>query len=155
MSERLAAMNNLKEDLEVLRRVPIFESVDAASLRLLAFTSQRMLFEPGQVLMHQGAESDQGYVIISGSADVLVEAGGLPVKIAEVGRHDFIGDIAMLCNRPRAATVVATSPVDVLVIERAQFLELAEHAPRMAIEIMRVLADRLGRAIQELARARS
>jgi CRP-like cAMP-binding protein len=135
--------------------VPIFDSVDPASLRLLAFTSQRMMFEPGQVLMHQGAESDEGYVIISGSADVLVEAGGLPVKIAEVGRHDFVGDIAMFCDRPRTATVVATSQVDTLLIKRVQFMELMEHAPRMAIEIMRVLADRLSRANQELARARS
>ena len=148
-------MSNLKEDLEVLRRVPLFAAVDSASLRLLAFTSQRIAFQPGQALVRQGAETDEAYVIIAGSADVLVEAGGDPVKIAEVGRNDFVGDIAVLCDRPRTATVIATSPLEALVIHKAQLMELLEHSPRMAIEIMRVLADRLTHANQELARALS
>lgn len=148
-------MGNLKEDMEVLRRVPMFDSVDPASLRLLAFTAQRMLFDPGQALVEQGELSDEGYVIIHGSADVLVQAGGAPVKIASVGRHDFVGDIAMLTNRPRSATVTATERLEALVIKKTHLFDLLHHSPKMAIEMMRVLAERLTATISELAKARS
>jgi CRP-like cAMP-binding protein len=148
-------MSDLKDDLEALRRVPIFDAVDPASLRLLAFASRRLAFEPGQALVRQDEESDEGYVIISGCADVVVEAGAGPVKIAEVGRDDFIGDIAMFSDRPRSASVIATSRLEALVIKKAQLMDLLQHSPRMAIEILRVLANRLSGAIQELAKARS
>jgi len=148
-------MSNLKDDIEVLRRVPIFDSVDPASLRLLAFTAQRMTFPPGQALVEQGAHSDEGYVIVSGKADVLVSANGSPVKVAEVGRDDFVGDIALFCDRPRTATVMPTAPVEALVIRKQHLMEVLQHSPKMAIELMRALADRLIRVNQELAKARS
>ena len=148
-------MSNLKEDMEVLRRVPMFDSVDPASLRLLAFTSQRMVFEPGQSLVEQGELSDEGYVIINGGADIFVKAGAAPVKVASVGRNDFVGDIAMLTNKPRTATVTATSKLDALVIKKTHLFDLLHHSPGMAIEMMRVLAERLTTAISDLAKARS
>ncbi len=148
-------MSNLKEDMEVLRRVPLFDSVDPASLRLLAFASQRMVFDPGQSLVQQGELSDEGYVVIKGRADVLVTVGATPVRVATIGRNDFVGDIAMLTNRPRSATVTATERLEALVIKKTHLFDLLHHSPKMAIEMMRVLAERLTATISELAKARS
>jgi CRP-like cAMP-binding protein len=148
-------MTSLKENLDVLRRVPIFDSVDPTSLRLLAFGSRLIVFEPGQDLVVQGGESDEGYVLISGSADVLIEAGPNLVKIAEVGRNDFVGDIAILTDKPRSATVRATSRIEALVITKAHLLDLLRHSPQMGIAMMRVLAERLVATSNELARARA
>ena len=102
-------MSLLKEDVEVLREVPIFASVDPSKLKLLAFASQRLKFDDGQVLCVEGELGDRAFVIVKGTADVFVRAGDTDVKVATVGRNDFIGDMAILCDRPRSATVKASS----------------------------------------------
>ena len=102
-------MSLLKEDVEVLREVPIFASVDPSKLKLLAFASQRLMFDDGQTLCTEGEFGDKAFVIVKGSADVYVRAGDTNVKVATVGRNDdFIGDMAILGDRPRSATVKAS-----------------------------------------------
>ena len=100
-------MSLLKEDVEVLREVPIFASVDPAKLKLLAFASQRLKFDVGQTLCEEGELGDNAFVIVKGSADVFVRAGDAEVKVATVSRNDFVGDMAILCDRPRSGTVGA------------------------------------------------
>ncbi|MGE0212842.1 MAG: cyclic nucleotide-binding domain-containing protein, partial [Parvibaculaceae bacterium] len=59
----------LKDEVGLLKKVPLFAQMDPAKLKLLAFTSERMAFQPGQVLFRQGDQGDAAYVIISGDAD--------------------------------------------------------------------------------------
>ncbi len=141
----------LKEDIEVLREVPIFASVELPKLKLLAFASQRMSFDPGQVLCREGDFGDTAYVIIEGTADVLVNAGDSEVKVATVGRNDFIGDMAILCDMPRTATVRASCRCETLVIGKSQLMGLLKSFPDMSIAMMRVLAGRLERTNRALA----
>jgi putative ABC transport system ATP-binding protein len=61
------------EEIRVLRSVPIFGNLDTARLKLLAFTSERTVFAAGEVLFRQGDESDAAYVLLSGTADVVIE----------------------------------------------------------------------------------
>lgn len=148
-------MSLLKEDVEVLREVPIFASVEPSKLKLLAFASQRLKFESGQVLCKEGEAGDKAFVIIQGSADVFVRAGGDDIRVATVGRNDFIGDMAILCDRPRTATVKASSPCETLVIGKAQLMGLLKSFPEMCIAMMRVLAFRLERTNRALAQAQT
>ncbi|UDL96062.1 MULTISPECIES: cyclic nucleotide-binding domain-containing protein [Lichenihabitans] len=144
-------MSLLKEDIEVLREVPIFASVELSKLKLLAFASQRMAFDTGQTLCREGESGETAYVIIKGQADVSVRAGDSEVTVATVGRNDFIGDMAILCDMPRTATVTAACRCETLVIGKSQLMGLLRSFPDMGIAMMRVLATRLERTNRALA----
>ena len=147
-------MSLLKEDVEVLREVPIFASVELSKLKMLAFASQRLAFETGDVLCREGDRGDTAYVIIQGTADVFVRAGDSDVKVASVGRNDFVGDMAILCDMPRTATVRAASRCETLVVGKSQLVGLLKSFPDMSIAMMRVLAGRLERSNRALAQVR-
>jgi CRP-like cAMP-binding protein len=130
----------------------MFAPVDTARLKLLAFTSQRLTFEENQILFRQNESGDTAYVLIEGTADVLVMAGDGDIKVASVGRNALIGEIAILCDVPRTATVRTTSRVEALVIQKDQLIELLRSVPDLAVAIIRELALRLDKTNQELAR---
>ena len=65
---------SLNEEVEVLRRVPLFARIDPAKLKLLAFTSERLVFPAGSELFHQGDTGDAAYILLDGEADILVDA---------------------------------------------------------------------------------
>ncbi len=146
---------SLSDEVELLRKVPIFANVELSKLKLLAFTSERTCFDPGQEVFHQGDGGDAAYVIIEGVAEVLVDTDTGPIKILEFGPHAFVGEIAILCDIPRTATVVAQTELHTLRISKELFFRLMEEFPQMAIEIMRVLALRLEHTTQDLSAARN
>ena len=146
---------SLSNDVELLRKVPIFSNVELSKLKLLAFTSEHMRFDPGQEVFHQGDAGDAAYVIIEGQADVITDTANGPLKILELGPHAFLGEIAIICDVPRTATIVAQTELHTLRISKDLFFRLIEEFPQMAVEIMRVLAQRLENTTQELTQARN
>lgn len=145
----------LKDEVDLLRKVPLFAHLDPAKLKLLAFTSTRASFKPGQELFHQGDEGDAAYLILSGEADVVADTPSGEVPVATVGQNAIIGEIAILCEVPRTASVRATSPLETLKIEKEHFLRLIREFPDMGVEIMRELGKRLSKTTAELSQARS
>jgi len=141
---------NLNQEVELLKGVPIFSKVEPAKLKLLAFTSERLSFGEGQELFHQGDQGDAMYVILSGAADVLIDTPGGPIAVAELKRNGFVGEIAILCDVPRTATIKAKEPLTTLKISKDMFYRLVAEFPQMAIEIMRELAHRLEDTNQKL-----
>ena len=146
-------MSLLSTEVELLRRVPLFSGIDPSKLKLLAYTSDVITYQPGQVVMRQGDIGDAAYVIIKGDADVSVttEAGSVP--IAQLHDGDFLGEIAILCDTPRTATVVAKSELKALRIRKEPFFEMLRQFPEMAVEMTRLLAERLTRTTAELVEA--
>lgn len=145
----------LKDEVEMLKRVPIFSRIAPAKLKLLAFTSDRVSYAEGQALFHQGDFGDAAYVVLSGTADILVDTPAGEIKVADVDINSIVGEIAILCDVSRTATVKATSKLEALKISKEHFLKLLSDFPEMAVEIMRVLADRLNHTTSELTAARS
>jgi CRP/FNR family transcriptional regulator, cyclic AMP receptor protein len=145
---------SLVEEVALLRKIPLFAKLDPAKLKLLAFTSERLTFPAGQGLFHQGDPGDAAYIIIDGEADVRVNSSKGPVTVAHLGRNSFIGEIAILCDVPRTASVVATSDLITLRISKDTFLRMVNEFPEMAIEIMRELARRLDKTNEQLSLAR-
>jgi CRP-like cAMP-binding protein len=145
----------LKDEVQRLRQVPLFGNVAPAKLKLLAFTSKRLNFKAGQILFHQGDHGDAAYVVLSGTADVLVASDKGDVKVASVGPDSIIGEIAILCNVNRTATIRASTALDTLRIDKEHFLNLLAEFPEVAVEIIRVLANRLSQTNTELSEARS
>ncbi len=145
----------LKDEVDRLKRVPLFAKMELAKLKLLAFTSDRMSFQPQQILFHQGDDGDAAYVIMKGEADIVAETASGDIPLARVGENAIVGEIAILCEVPRTATVKAATRMDTLRIEKEHFLRLIREFPEIGIEVMRELADRLTRTTAELSQART
>ena len=144
---------NLNEEVELLKGVPIFAKIEQAKLKLLAFTSERMTFNAGQELFHQGDQGDAMYVILGGVADVLIDTPGGQITVAELKKNGFVGEIAILCDVPRTATIKAREQLATLRISKDMFYRLIAEFPQMAIEIMRELAHRLEDTNEKLRNA--
>jgi CRP/FNR family cyclic AMP-dependent transcriptional regulator len=134
---------SLNEEVELLRNIPMFANIEPSKLKLLAFTSERMAFKDGDVLFRQGEQGDSAYVIIGGEADVIVDTPKGPLTVAKLKRNDIVGEIAILCDVPRTATVMAATKLEAMVIAKDLFFRLIMEFPQMAVEIMRELARRL------------
>ena len=144
---------SLNEEVELLRKIPMFANLEPSKLKLLAFTSERLSFEAEQVLFKQGDMGDAAYIIIDGEVDVLIDTPGGPIIVATRGRNDFIGEIAILCDIPRIATVRAKSKLTTLRISRELFFRMVTEFPQMAVEIIRELAHSLEKANKSLREA--
>lgn len=144
---------SLSEELEVLRNIPMFSNVDPTQLKLLAFTSQRLTFGAGQDLFRLGDMGDCAYIIVSGEADVLVDKEGTEVAVAKAGKNELIGEIAILCNVPRTATIRAATELTALKIPKDLFFRLIAEFPDMGVQVMAELARRLHRTTQQLTEA--
>ncbi len=144
---------SLNEEVELLRRIPLFAKIEPAKLKLLAFTSERITYEPGQKLFEQGDMGDAAYIIIDGEADVVVNTPGGPMTVATVGRNAIVGEIAILCDVPRTAAVQARTRLVTLRISKDLFYRMITEFPQMAIEVMRVLASRLEKTTAQLREA--
>lgn len=141
----------LDAEVDALRRVPLFRGIDATKLRLLAFISDRTHFSPGEELCRQGEEGDSAFIILEGEADIRVHTPDGEKTVARLGQHSIVGEIAILCDVPRTATVAAATEMDVLTVSKDDFLRLLKEFPDMSLEVMRTLAQRLERTTQDLA----
>ncbi len=134
---------SILDDVEALKRTPLFAKVEPAKLKLMAFAAERMQFRAGEEMFHQGDSADAAYIILAGRADVLVDTASGPLKVTEVGRDALVGDIGILCDVPRTATIVAIEDLIALKISKDLFFRMVSDFPSISIEVMRVLAQRL------------
>ena len=140
----------LEAEVQSLRQVPMFRDVDPARLKLLAFTSERVQFSDGQRFFSQGDPSDAAYVILDGRASVLLNTPGGEIQVAELGSNALVGEMGILSDTPRTATIMAAEPTTALRIDKRVFLELLAQFPQMSLAIMRELAKRLERTNAQL-----
>ena len=144
---------SLVEEVELLRNIPLFAHIETSKLKLLAFTSERVNFAEGQKFFSQGDAADAAYVILQGKADVSLEsAGGSAIKVAELGQNALVGEMGILSDSPRSATIIAAAPTTALRIDKRVFLELLTQFPQMSVAVMRELASRLEKMNAQLAR---
>jgi CRP-like cAMP-binding protein len=141
---------SIHDDVEALRRIPLFAKVEPSKLKLMAFASERASYQAGEILFNQGDLADAAYIILDGTADVMVNTPSGPLKVAEMGRDAFVGEIGILCDVPRTATIVAREPLTTLKITKELFFRMVTDFPSIAIEVMRVLAQRLEHTTEQL-----
>jgi CRP/FNR family transcriptional regulator, cyclic AMP receptor protein len=146
---------SLKQEFELLRRVPIFAEIEPAKLKLLAFMSERVGFDPGKPLVRQGDPADAAYLIIEGHAEVMVETPAGPVIVATNGPNELVGEMGILCDAPRNATVRAKDRVVALRIAKDPFMRMVREFPTMAVSIMQELAQRVTSTNIQLSVARN
>ncbi len=146
---------SIDQEVEILRRIPIFSEIDPAKLKLMAFASERLTFKPGQRLFNQGEMGDAAYIVLDGKADILVEGDDGPMRVAQLAENEIIGEIAILCDIPRTASVEAASQLTTLKITKDLFFRMIMDFPEMGVEVMRVLAHRLEQTTTQLRVARA
>lgn len=144
---------SLQQEVELLRNIPLFANIEPSRLKLLAFAAERLVFHAGDLLCRQGEEGDCAWIVVAGEAEVTVAGAGGEVAVATLGRNDFVGETAILCDVPRTATVRARTELEALAISRDLFFQLVGQFPEMAIEIMRELALRVERTTRQLREA--
>jgi CRP-like cAMP-binding protein len=131
------------QEAEMLRKVPFFGGLDPAKLKLLAFTSRAVKFDPGERLMSRGDPPDSVFVIIEGEVEILGETPAGEFIVAVVGRNELQGEMGVISNTPRGASVRAKSQVRALRIAGDVFLRLLTENPGCALHVMRELSARV------------
>jgi CRP-like cAMP-binding protein len=129
------------ERVEVLSRVPFFEGFDAEDLQRVVELSDEVTLPAGSVVVDQGDPGTDCYVIVEGTASVYVRGE----HVASSGPGSMVGEMALVDHRPRTATVVADSDLDMLRFDSAAFRKLLDEMPKASERIMTVLRARLDR----------
>lgn len=148
---------SLTEEVALLKSIPLFAKIEPSKLKLLAFTSERLTFDPEQVLCKQGDPGDSAYVVIEGEVRISIDAPTAPtgrIDLATLGPGAIVGEIAILCDVPRTATVTSTGKTVTLRISKELFFRLITEFPQIAVEVMRELAHRLEKTNLQLREAR-
>ena len=140
----------LQRDVEVLRSIPLFAKIEPAKLKLLAFTSEQVEYMVGEVLFRQGDTGDAAFIVLEGDADILVDTPQGQVRVAQLGKNDIVGELAILCDVPRTATVAAAPRLLPLRVSKDGFFNLVTQFPQVGVEIMHELASRLHHTTQQL-----
>ncbi|KAK7591078.1 hypothetical protein V9T40_002691 [Parthenolecanium corni] len=108
---------------EFLSRVSILESLDKWERLTVADALEPVSFVDGETIVRQGEPGDDFYIIVDGTALVLQykTEGDKPMEVGRLEPSDYFGEIALLLDRPRAATVVAKGPLKCVKLDRARF----------------------------------
>src|SRR4029450_10036766 len=138
--------------VETLRQVPLFESLDDATARKLCGLVETLDCPANRVLFHAGDVGDAWYLIERGKVRISVRArDGHEVTLANLGRGDFFGEMALLDGERRSADAVVAEETRLGLLSRAHFLSFMRPRPDGALEMLTALANRL-RHTDELLR---
>jgi CRP/FNR family transcriptional regulator, cyclic AMP receptor protein len=127
------------EKLDLLHRIPLFSGFDRHRLERLGQLADEVDVPAGKVLMRQGDTGSDMMVLVTGS--VAVDRDGN--RLNTLGAGDFFGEIALVDNGPRTATVTAEEPSRLLVIAHRDFHAMMDEFPEVADQVMNALANRV------------
>ncbi len=125
--------------IELLKRVPLFSRCTKKELEAIAAESDELFLPEGSELTRQGGHGREFMVIAEGSADVKKNNR----RINQLGSGDFLGEIALLSDAPRTATVTTTSPTRLLVLTDRAFVRVTGSMPSIQASVMKALSERL------------
>jgi len=117
--------------IEILKAIPFFAQLGDEDLRAIGEKVQMQYFGPGQVIFEEGDYGEEMYVIKRGKVEVVRDYS----IIAELSDHAFFGEMALVSDEPRNATIKAVTEVEALVLKKEDFRELLETKPSIASEV--------------------
>jgi CRP-like cAMP-binding protein len=123
----------------LLGGVALFGGLNQREIARIAALVDELKVEPGQVMCREGKPGTEFFVIASGRAEATLRGDHL----AYLGPGAFFGEMSLLDRGPRSATVVAVTPMHLLVLDARSFLGLLAEHPAVARKVMRALAERL------------
>lgn len=123
-----------------VRDVPIFRHLSQSELERVAGWLQSTSISEGDLLVREGASAQEFFLIEDGEAAVLEDGE----RIAMLGPGDFFGEIGLIETGRRTASVIATTPMDVIVMYRDEFEQMKQELPTVADRIQAAIRSRLG-----------
>src|SRR5215467_4006103 len=124
---------------EWIKGAPLFANLSKRDLNHVAHLADEIDLREGKEITRQGAPAREFFVLLEGEADVRKNGR----RINQLGPGDFFGEIALISDSPRTATVTATSPVHALVITDRDFRRLLKEQPGIQSKVLAALAARL------------
>lgn len=140
-----------EENKAFLRRVPMFAGLADSQLDTLASASLRRSFPRNRTIVAEGEPSQSLYLLLSGRAKVQrSDAEGKEVILAIIGSGEFFGEMSLIDDAPRSASVITIEPCDFIAIQKDSFKATLAQSPDMAMQIMRGLVKRLREADKKI-----
>jgi CRP-like cAMP-binding protein len=122
-----------------LKAVPLFASLSKRELNLLLSQADHLRYPPRHKVIREGQPGEEFWMVIEG--ELAVHRGG--EEVARIGPGDYFGELAVIDSAPRDATIVATTPVELLLIDRRRFWSTLEGSPTLMRKVLVGLARRL------------
>ena len=130
---------NQDTKVQALKRAPLFEDLSKKELTELARVSEDLEVPAGEVLCREGDTGQEFFVIVDGT----IEINAKGKSFGKRGGGDFVGEIALLEDTKRTATVIAKTPLRLFVLTRQDFRRLVDKNPSVERKVMRALARRV------------
>lgn len=144
-------MANLDQIVGFLHKVPLFSSLKRGQLERLAKRFIERQYDADQAIVTQGQGGEGLFIVVSGAADVFrTRVDGDRVLVNKFGPTDFFGEMALLDEGIRTATVIATEKAVCLVLTRWDFLAILNDDAEIAIVILQELARRFRMALEAM-----
>jgi CRP/FNR family transcriptional regulator len=131
---------------DVLSKVPIFADLSTKELQLLGATARERQFAAGETMIRQGETASGLFVIVSGKVRVVQQGAGGERELGVYGKDAVLGEMALLDDLPRTATVIASEPTTALIIPAWDFRAALRENPDIALKLLAVLSKRLRKA---------
>jgi hypothetical protein len=131
------------ERIKFLSKIPLFSLLTEEHLESIARIMYEQWVDKDEYVCHQGEEGDEMYVVYRGEVEVIRESGGQKQTVYVAKEGDCIGEMAILGNIPRTATLCPRGKVELLVIKGASFIDLLRTHPDMSIQVIKLLLNRL------------
>jgi len=125
--------------IDLLKSVPLFAGCSKADVQRIAEIADELDLAEGATLIREGERGREFLVVVEGTVRVTRKGR----KLRDLGPGDFIGEIALVADVPRTATVTATSPVRLLVVTDRAFRRLLERTPTVSAKVLQSLGERL------------
>ena len=143
------------EDLEVIRKLDFFEPLDHGIVKNIARQCFDKDFAPGDFIIRQGEPGLGLYFISAGHVRVDVDDQGSRITVAELGPGDCVGELSIVDEKSRSASVVCVESTKCLLLTRDSFSHLMNKHPQIAIQMVKALAARLRAANARMVRTRA
>jgi len=145
---------NVSTRIDVLQQVPLFEFLEYQELMRFVDVGETITVQPGTELVHEGEIGDRFFVILNGE----VEITSKEIYITALGRGGHFGEMALIDDHPRSASVTVIKPTDLLAVRRSDFQSLLHTEPQIAskvlLNISRTLSNRLRETTEAFAQSR-
>ena len=137
---------DLGQETDLLRKIPMFAKLEASKLKLLAFTSEMVHYTAGETIFCLGDSADCAYIIMQGEVDIIIETEHGDVVASTLSQNQLFGEMAILNNSSRNATLKARGELNVMKITAEMFLNLLSENAEMALDVMSQLSDKLAKS---------
>jgi CRP-like cAMP-binding protein len=134
---RLGLHRDAKVDL--ISKVPLFAGLSKKQLAQVASIADEVDLPKGRVLIREGDRGREFFVLVEGEVEVTMKGK----KVRTMRGGEFFGEVALISDVPRVATVTALTPLRVLVIRDREFEALVEDTPQIALKVLQAVAERL------------